>query len=597
VIIGLLLTSVMLLFACNPKETTAPATTTTKPPTQTTTTTKPSSDKPQYGGTFNIVAASNIDYFGPAVSNRFGGAPFMWEQITTVDRTTGPAGSGKVDYKYGPTSMTDVIGCLAEKWATPTTDTWVLDIRKGVHFAFNPNSAAHRLVGGREMTAEDVAYSIEWLSKTPTSAWYAMESGLAKNCSFEITGPWQVTVHTPVSPNTAYLWCMGGGGSQFIWPKEWIDKYGLSNEWYDQIGTGPYYIADWVNASVATYTKNKNYWDTNPCGPGKGDALPYMDGIKYSIVPDMSTQLSALRTGKADYIYQFGATSRDDALSLLGTNADMKYIKAQSDPLQVGMRLDKSELPFKDIRVRHALMLATDQPGILKDYYAGEGELLASPARSLYPSVYTPLEQLPESTRELYGYNPEKAKQLLAEAGYPDGFQTKMVCISNDTNINMAEIIKEQWAKVGVEVEIQPKETGVFMGLWSQRNYEELMLTNLCGGNADMFVRYSFGYFRSTNAYNISHVDDPVGSDQMIEAAFLAQEKVINIDFAACDKLMKDLIPYELEQTFLIPMPAPFGYRLWQPWIKNYYGEGSDKYYAQYMWIDRDMKESMTGRR
>ena len=65
----------------------------------------------------------------------------------------------------------------------------------------------------------------------------------------EKTGPWQVTVHTPKNPNTAYLWIMGGGGGQFIWPKEWLPKYGTNNDWRVQVGTGPFYITDWVDAS------------------------------------------------------------------------------------------------------------------------------------------------------------------------------------------------------------------------------------------------------------------------------------------------------------------------------------------------------------
>ncbi len=161
VIIGLLLTFAMLLFACNPEPTTAPASTTSKPPTQTTTTTtKPPSDKPQYGGTLTLLSGTNFQVFAPG-AGRPGGPPFMWEGITRADRTRGPAGSKLVDYGNGPTSMADVIGCLAEKWSTPDSNTWVLDIRQGVHFPMIPNNAGSTLVGGREMTADDIIASLE----------------------------------------------------------------------------------------------------------------------------------------------------------------------------------------------------------------------------------------------------------------------------------------------------------------------------------------------------------------------------------------------------------------------------------------------------
>ena len=597
VIASLLMIALLLMVACNPKPTSTTTTTTsTKTTTQVTKTTV-SSDKPQYGGTYNVIGTGNLEVWGPAVNNRFGGPPYMWEQVTYGDRNVGPAGSGEHDYTYGMPAMSTVIGCLAEKWSTPKTDTWVLDIRQGIHFSLNPDFPASKLVNGREMTADDVVASLEFMRDTPSSCSNGMEPTLMKNMTVEKTGPWQVTVHTPVSPNTAYLWLMGGGGAQFIWPREWLEKYGLGNEWKEQVGTGPYFVTDWVTNSVLSLKRNDNYWEKNPIGPGKGDQLPYMEAIKYHIIPDTSTRLASMRTGKADMMSTFFSFAREDALSLLQTNPEMKYVKVLTDPLQIGFRIDKADLPFKDLQVRRALSMAIDRPGILAGYYAGDGELLDSPARKLYPSIYTPINELPETAQELFEYNPDQAKKLLADAGYPDGFKTKVICMSDDTSINMAEIIKEDWSKVGVELEIQPKEGGVFWSIWGPRNFEELMLTASCGGNGVMWVRYSFGYYRGPNAFNISRADDPIGSDPTIEAAFLAQEKVINVDFAECDRLMKNLIPYLIDKVFLIQMPAPYGYRLWQPWIKNYYGEGVDKISIQYMWIDRDLKEKMTGRR
>jgi len=167
-----------------------------------------------------------------------------------------------------------------------------------------------------------------------------------------------------------------------------------------------------------------------------------------------------------------------------------------------------------------------------------------------------------------------------------------MIIQTSSTIQNMAEIIKDQWAKVNVDVEIQPKEMGVFLNIWVPGNFDDLIMTGpgMAGGNGALFARYSFGYFRGPNAFNTSHVDNPIGTDATIEAAFHAQEKVINVDFAACDKLMKDLVPYELEQAFLIPTTAPYTYKLWQPWLKNYYGEGAAKYWIQYAWVDQDLK-------
>jgi peptide/nickel transport system substrate-binding protein len=590
-----------LVASCAPTDTTAPKTTTVAPattPAQTTAapTTAATSNKPQYGGTVTMMTATNFTIFGAAVSNRGGQVPGIWEQITYSDRTISLANGGKTDYGDGPTSMKDVVGCLAEKWTTPDQTTWVLDIRKGVRFAKVAGNAGSDLVNGREMTADDVIASIEFIRDTPSSWASVADPILEKAMTVEKTGPWQVTVRTPKNASSAYLWIMGGGGSQFIWPKEWLPKYGTNNDWRVQIGTGPFKMTDWVDNSVLTMVRNEAYWEKNPIGPGKGDQLPYADGIKLLIVPDMSTQVAALRTNKAD-MYYLGSVAREDWNSLSKTNPQMKTYKVLNLPLQIGFRRDKPDLPFKDIRVRKALMMATDMTGIKSGLFGGDAEILDSPARKLYTGCYTPLDQLPADVQALYKYNPEQAKVLLKEAGYPNGFKTTLTIDASSTASDMAQTIKAMWIKVGVDVDIQIKEAAVFQQLWTARSYDQMMMTRNAGGNNALFVRTSFGYFRGTNSYNISYVNDPPGSDPVIEKAFEDEVKAVNVDFALIDKIHKDANVYILGQAFLIPTPADLVNRVWQPWIKDYFGEGPSKLWMQYIWVDRDLKEKMTGNR
>jgi peptide/nickel transport system substrate-binding protein len=605
VVSGLMLLS-LVIASCGPAATTSttttPGTTTTSTtPIGTTTTSTPvvsttqppeTSDKPKYGGTFTIVTATDIQIFGAAVGNRGAGqAGYVLEQLLGVDRTRGPAGSKVSDYaSEGATSFDDVVGWIVESYSAPSVGVWILNIRKGVHFALDPNSAASKLVNGREMTAEDVAYSIEYLRDTPTSWINVAEPALIKNTTVERSGPWQLTVKTPVNPANGYLWLMGGGGSQYVWPKEMLQKYGTSNLWRDQVGTGPFMLTDWVSGSEGTYTRNPNYWATNPIGPGKGDQLPYVDGVKYLLVPDLSTRLAAFRTGKADWIDQ---VLREDGVSMLKTNPKAQSYQFIQAPLQVAMRTDKKDLPFKDIRVRQALMMATDMNLMKQTLYGGQAEVLDSPARKLYTSVYTPMEQLPASTQELYKYNPEKAKELLKEAGYPSGFKARMIIQTTNTANDMASILADMWSKVGVTLELQPKEAAVFSSIFAARSYDDLFLSNYPGGTGALYVRYANSFFRGPNNYNLSYVNDPEGTDPTIATAISEVQKNVMIDYAKCDALMKALNLYTLSQAFLIPTPAPYSYRLWQPWVKNYYGESAAKFWLQYLWIDQDLKKSM----
>jgi ABC-type transport system substrate-binding protein len=116
----------------------------------------------------------------------------VWEQITYSDRTRSIAGGGTASYADGPTAMQDVIGCLASKWSTPDQYTWVLDIRQGVHFSKIPNNVGSDLVNGREMTADDIVASIEFIRDTPSSWARVAEPVLEQNMTVEKTGPWQV---------------------------------------------------------------------------------------------------------------------------------------------------------------------------------------------------------------------------------------------------------------------------------------------------------------------------------------------------------------------------------------------------------------------
>ena len=603
---GLMVLS-LVLSACSPAAPTTSTPTQPVTPTQTQTTpavttpTPPtpeppqkevvSNDKPQYGGTFTITGA-NPTIFGAAVSNRGSGsiAGYVLQQILTIDRTTGPAGSGKVDYSGGATTYDDVVGMLAESWKTPELGVWVVQIRQGVHFALNPDSAASRLANGREMTAEDVAYSIEYIRDTPSSWIQLAEPLLIKNTKIERTGPWELTFRTPVNPANGYLWIMGGGGNGYIWPKEVVQKYGTSNAWQDQVGTGPYILKEFVNESSATYVRNNNYWETDPVGPGKGNKLPYADQVKYLVIPDLSTTQAAFRTGKVD---RLTAVMLEDGQAMLKSNPKTQYYKTISAPYQVAMRTDKKELPFKDLRVRKALMMATDMEGIKKGLYSGEAEIMDSPARKLYAGVYTPLEQLPAETQELYKYNPEKAKQLLKDAGYPNGFKTKLLHQATTQASDLAAVLKDMWSKVGVDIELQPKDTALYNSAFATRNFDEMFFGTQPGGTGQLYTRYGNSYFRGTNNFNLSYINDPEGTDPTISKLIEDVQKVVMVDYPKAEEITKALNHYTLSQAFLIPTPAPYTYILWQPWVRNYYGEGAIHHWLQYMWIDQELKTSL----
>ena len=120
--------------------------------------------------------------------------------------------------------------------------------------------------------------------------------------------------------------------------------------------------------------------------------------------------------------------------------------------------------------------MAVNKKALVDSYYGGHAALLGYPwpPTRTYDQIYTPLEEQSKAVQDLFIYNPDKAKQLLKEAGYPNGFKTSIVCDGSSTQLDLLSIVREDLLKVGVEMEIQPKETGVYISIYREyiRHYQ-----------------------------------------------------------------------------------------------------------------------------
>ena len=171
------------------------------------------------------------------------------------------------------------------------------------------------------------------------------------------------------------------------------------------------------------------YWGTEKIN-GVESKLPLVDKLVFRTIKDEATYLTALRTAKLDILENI----RWSAVEELKKNAPQlqwsKWLSMSGTFLS--MRVDTK--PFDDIRVRRALNLAVNKQEIVKEYYGGNAELFAYPQHPDYLGYFEPLEAMPDSVKELFTYNPEKAKKLLAEAGVPKGFTFKVqVCSCSPT--------------------------------------------------------------------------------------------------------------------------------------------------------------------
>lgn len=547
-------------------------------------------ETPKYGGTITVVGPSLLDAFDSAATptGHNDVQLLAYEQFLYPDWSKGLAGSGQYDLGLqGVTPIEAWGGQLAESWEIPEIGTWILHLRKGVHYAVNPASEASRLVNGREFTADDAVYNVRRFTTDPAFPNAGIRRSLpamAAATTIEKTGPNEVTLKTPVDPWNGFFWIVWGGTSVSMAAPEVVRKFGSVSDWRNAVGTGPYMIADHVSGSATTFRKNPNYWGQDPVGPGKGNQLPYVDNIRLLQVPDVSTRVAALRTGKADWVT---GVEWYDTESLLKTNPQLQIKRYLPYGRSVSMRIDKADLPFKDKRVRQALTMATDFESIKKDLYKGQAEILVYPLPPVFTWLHTPMNKLPESVQALYRYNPDKAKQLLAEAGYPNGFKTTMILQSTSNEVDAASVIKAMWAKVGVDVELQPRELTTYSAIGTARSWEDMYM-----GAAGVSTLYTT--ILSLSGYRGVSVTDVVKDQRAIDT-YEQMQKFVFIDMPKVDELFRNLVPYLMEQAYVIPRPVPYSATVWQPWIKNYHGEKTSgiltlDLWPQYVWVDQELK-------
>jgi peptide/nickel transport system substrate-binding protein len=565
-----------------------PTTTTTPPPTKTTTAV---SNVPQYGGEISVCLVGDPSGFDETIAQP-GGATTIHltnQELMIGDWTKGLAGSGEATWTTGVIRKISLsTGALAESWEIGDPGTMIFNIRKGVRFGLNTASEASRLVNGREITALDIAEILNKYITTPRSP---LSMGDTRKAKIVAVDDYTLSVTLPVE-NFSDMDILGDYADSDMAP-ELYKKYGNLTDWRNSVGTGPYMLTDYLSGSSATLVKNPNFWEMDPIGAGKGKPLPYIDKVKMLIIVDPSTRLSALRTAKIDILND---VFWEDAKSLQGTNPDLKQQSYYADSgLAINMRIDKQDLPYKDVKVRQALMMATDFETIKDTWAGGEAQINTFPILKMpeYADAYCPIEEASAEVQELYKYNPEKAKQYLADAGYPEGFKATVVCSTVTTTVDYLSIIKQMWADVGIELTISQKESAVYQSIFWTRAYDDLFQGGP-GPAGNLYIAYSFvtGPFGG----NFSYIDDPVARE--------AKDKMMATsipDPAGADAIHKELMKYELPRVVSIPGVCPPGYHMWWPWVKNYHGESSLGYtnypnFIKYIWIDSAMKKSMTGR-
>ncbi len=577
------------------EQTSSPTTGTTTAPTVTTGTqlVKDSLgrmvEKPQYGGKMTLVWASPVptQIWDPVIATRAATtAVHIYGRLGSADWKKGPSGTN--EYSMESTYIPDEFlgGELCESWTRPDTKTIIFKLRKGVRWQNKPP------MNGREVTADDVVYSLKRGQSNSQSVFY-IGKDVPEDQRVQVVALDKYTVKF-TSPDPEGRMAHSYNQWLYIQPKEAVEQFGNLDNWRNAVGFGPFMPVDCVPDSSVLFKRNPIYFQTDPFFPE--NQLPYLDELEALVILDESTRIAAMRTYKIDVYPYF---PWDKAASLQQTNPDLKMRKVNPDyGNEIFMRTDIA--PLNDVRVRQALQYAVDEPMILKEYFKGDAIYLGWPVQPYFKTHYTPLEQLPEDLRKLYEYQPEMAKKLLADAGYPTGFKTEVaVSAAWPKGIEHLTIVKEDWKAIGVELEIKPIESATYGSLIYGKKFPAMAYSTWGNNGVDDVFGWAHdgwvGKGGAKSVYAFSSVNDPVATETY-------RKLMDTLDFETREKIRKEENIREIGLCWEISLPIPYSYYFWAPWLKGYSGEagiGPDPPefggICRYAWIDKAIKSKVTG--
>lgn len=351
---------------------------------------------------------------------------------------------------------------LAEKWdISEDGKEYTFYLRKGVKFHdgtdFNADAVLAELDRVTNSENPYYVYNQEGVHSFAEFTWGVVEK-VEKVDDYTV----KIMLSEPHSPFLASIAMVWSGIMSPAAVEQW--GFGVNDH---PVGTGPFKLVEWVRNDHITLEANKDYWD----------GAPKVDKLIYRVVPESSVRLLKLEQGE---VHIMADVSPDDYERIRG-NSDLVLLDQPGLTVN-GIALIADAEPWTDVRVRQAANYAVNKEEMNEFLYKNAAVVAATgmpPILMGYPQDLEP-----------YPYDPEKAKELLAEAGYPDGFKYKLLCYENPRGYNpvgikMAVAIQEYLADVGIELELETLEWGAFLDTRRKAENKDLGMVGWSGDNGD----------------------------------------------------------------------------------------------------------------
>jgi peptide/nickel transport system substrate-binding protein len=532
-----------------------------------------------YGGTLTIAYnASKGDPASPAQDDCQVGALADWAATAQEHLIIGDMEKwGKMGNGEFPFEVSDYIpdkyvrGLLLEGWNV-SPERAELYLKHGIHwYADNVD-----WMESRELVASDIAFDINKFWHNP---WGTRFDGvLAKDT-------YAKDKYTVVCEFETF-------NNQFLYYIGWEDRAGYSppelednnpKVWTNQVGTGPFWIESYTPGTSMIFKKNPIYYDTCRID-GVEYKKPFVDALVVPIIPDDGTRLAAFRTGKIDWTSGPSSNLWDD-YDAIGEGVHMDSFNNGNGK---AVWINNKVTPFDNVKVRQALAVGTDRLPIAQLIRSEDLPIRYWPQPPDTPGFVKDSE-LPADIAMQWKYDPAKAKQMLADAGYPNGFKTEMLVRSEAINQDIAAILQEQWKKIGVDATINVQQPAPFDRDAYAVEYAGVAIPDGFDAANPIAVLSSEGI---TGAYyNTTGYSSP-------EFDKVTNELLQEFDLDRQNELIRQASLIIMRDANCIPL-AVKAYRVyWWDYVKNYFGEfsisdGNVTEMMSWIWLDQGRKKEL----
>ena len=344
-----------------------------------------------------------------------------------------------------------------------------------------------------------------------------------------------------------------------IIPDEYLAEVGVDGFQENPVGTGPFMFVEWVKGDHITYKANPDYWM---------EGYPLVEELVFRPIPESATRVAAIQANEVDIVGRLGT---EEAQSLLGADGVVviKYPATRIYYIAFNNLTTGVDQPTMDAKVRQAMNYAVDVDAIIDALFDG----FAEPAAG-----YVASGELGYGVVEPFGYDPDKAKELLADAGYPDGFAMDMACPAG-AYIHFEEVCEAvvgYLGEVGIDVSLEIMESGQYWELEANKELPPLFGDSWSTLSGEALRRLTGALGGYDAAY--SSWSDPVIDDYLDKIS-------TNVDRAERKALYEELQVYMQENPPFIYLYEPIVFEAVRTRVMDYNPRPAEDYWLFDTWV------------